>query len=178
MAALPNLITVAEFRQLPEGGDHTYELHYGEVVRGTRPRMRHIELQYRLLMLLGPRLQAFGAVRTEFPYRLFEEFDLRAADVAAISRERFDTIDPDDNLRGAPELVIEVKSPSNTPSQLKEMVAACLTRGAVQCWIVDPAKRSVTLMNPDGVARIFAAGDSIPLDAFGGGTLAVDEIFA
>ncbi|MGA3018650.1 MAG: hypothetical protein ABSF62_16120 [Bryobacteraceae bacterium] len=30
MAALPDLITVAQFRQLPEGGEFAYELHHGE----------------------------------------------------------------------------------------------------------------------------------------------------
>jgi hypothetical protein len=32
MAALPDLITVAQFRQMPEGGECSYELHHGEVV--------------------------------------------------------------------------------------------------------------------------------------------------
>ena len=32
MAALPDLITVAQFRRLAEDGDHMYELQKGEVV--------------------------------------------------------------------------------------------------------------------------------------------------
>src|SRR3954469_9207042 len=103
MAALPNLITVAQFRVLPEGGECTYELHHGEVVPVTRPKARHSELQHRLLKLLEPKLTGFGAVRIEFAFRPLAEFELRAADVAAISRERWKKIDPDDNLRGAPE---------------------------------------------------------------------------
>src|SRR5581483_5493912 len=113
MAALPHLISVEEFRHMPKG-EYLYELHHGEVVPLTRPRARHWKLQMRLARLLEPKLRAFGEVATEVPYRPFPEFELRAADVAAISRARFDTIDPDDNLHGAPELVIEVKSPSNT----------------------------------------------------------------
>jgi len=178
MAALPHLITVDEFRQLPKGGEHAYELHHGEVVAVTRPRSRHVELQHRLLMLLGPKLRDFGAVRSEYPYRPFEEFDLRAADVAAISHQRFRDIDPDDNLHGAPELVIEVKSPSNTPAQLREMVSLCLNRGALQCWILDQGKKSVSVMHRDGSVIVYRAGESIPLTAFGSDSLAVDEIFA
>ena len=178
MAALPNLITVDEFRQLPKGGEYTYELHHGEVVGVTRPKARHSELQHRFLMLLGPKLQDFGAVRIEFAYRPINEFDLRAADVAAISWQRFKQIDPDDNLRGAPDLVIEIKSPSNTQTQLKELVALCLNRGAVQCWIVDPVKKTVTVMHHDGTALVYVSGAAIPLTAFGSDSLAVDEIFA
>jgi Uma2 family endonuclease len=127
-------------------------------------------------MLLGPKLANFGAVRVEYPYRPLAEFELRAADVAAISRPRWDAIDPDDNLHGAPELVIEVKSPSNTDRQLRELVALCLNNGAIECWVVDAASKSVTVVRREG-ATVFASGASVSLSAFGGGELAVDEIF-
>ena len=178
LAALPSLITVEEFREMPDIGEPAYELHHGEVVAVTRPKKGHSELQHRFLMLLGPKLQAFGAVRVEFAYRPFPEFDLRAADVAAISHQRFEQVDPEDNLHGAPELVIEVKSPSNTRVQLKEMVSLCLNRGAIQCWIVDPRRKSVTVMHPDGSALAYTAGEAIPLDVFESDSLSVDEIFA
>lgn len=178
MAALPHLITVAEFRQLPEGGEFAYELHHGEVVAVTRPRARHLKLQLRLMRLLEPKLRPFGEVAIECPYRPLSEFDLRVADVAAVSRARWDAIDPDDNLHGAPELVIEVKSPSNTQAQLEELVALCLNRGALECWIVDPVNQSVTVMHPDGSAQTFTSGSALPLAAFGSDSLTVDEIFA
>lgn len=178
MAALPDLISVAQFRQLPEGREVAYELRHGEVVAMTRPRARHWKLQLRLSRLLEPKLKAFGEVATEVPYRPLPEFELRAADVAAISRSRWDTIDPDDNLRGAPELVIEVKSPSNTPRDLRELVALCLANGALECWVVDADKKSVSVVRGAGAAVVYNAGDAIPLSSFSGSELAVDEIFA
>jgi hypothetical protein len=36
-----NLITVAQFRELPEGGEYQYELQHGEVVELTRPNLGH-----------------------------------------------------------------------------------------------------------------------------------------
>jgi Uma2 family endonuclease len=106
------------------------------------------------------------------------EFELRAADVAAISRTRFDAIDPDDNLHGAPELVIEVKSPSNTERQLRELAALSLNNGALEFWIVDMDKKSVTVIRREGLATVFTSGDAVPLSSFGGSELPVDEIFA
>jgi Uma2 family endonuclease len=178
MAALPDLMTVEQFRQLPEGGEFVYELHHGEVVALTRPKARHEKLQLRLSRLLQPRLKAFGEVATEVAYRPVPEFDLRAADVAVVSQERWDAIDPDDNLRGAPELVIEVLSPSNAPRQLRELAALCLANGAVECWIVDPAKKSVTVIERKGGSVVHSSGGSVPLARFGAGDLPVDEIFA
>jgi Uma2 family endonuclease len=178
MAALPDLITVAQFRQLPEDGEHVYELHHGEVVALTRPRIRHVELQHRLMMLLMPKLSRFGVVRMEYPYRPVAEFDLRAADVAAISKSRWEASDPEDNLHGAPELVIEVKSPWNTKRQLQELAALCLANGAIECWVVDPEKKSVSVVRREGAAILYGPGSTIPLSSFDGTELAVDEIFA
>ena len=177
MAALPQLISVEQFRQLPED-EYQYELHHGEVVALTRPRARHGKLQSRLSRLLEPRLRTFGELATEVPYRPLPEFELRAADVAAISRSRWDAIDPDDNLHGAPELVIEVKSPSNTERQVRELVALSLNNGAIEFWIVDIDKKSVTVIRRDGATSVFSAGDNLSLAAFGGGDLPVEEIFA
>jgi Uma2 family endonuclease len=178
MAALPDLVTVEQFRQMPDGGEFVYELHHGEVVAMTRPRPRHWRLQKRLYGLLELKLKAFGEVVIEAPFRAVPEFDLRAADVAVISRERWDAMDLDDDLRGAPELVIEVLSPSNTPRQLRELAAHCLVNGAVEFWIVDPAKLTVTVVTREGGAVAYAPGASVPLARFGAGDLSVDQIFA
>src|SRR5205823_1671861 len=118
MAALPSLITVDEFREMPDTGEHAYELHHGEVVAVTRPKAPHWRLQMRLIRLLDLKLKDFGEVGMEMPYRPVDEFDMRVADVAVVSRARADAVNPDDNLHGAPELVIEIKSASNTASQL------------------------------------------------------------
>jgi Uma2 family endonuclease len=177
MAALPQLISVEQFRQLPDGG-HQYELHHGEVVAMTRPKHRHVNLQLRLSRLLELRLRSFGEVATEVPYRPFSEFDMRVADVAVVSRARWEAIDPDDNLYGAPELVIEIKSPSNIQRQLRELASICLNKGTLEFWIVDSERKSVTVVRRDGIPVVFAMGASLSLAAFDGGELAVDEIFA
>ncbi len=178
MAALPDLITVAQFRELPEGGEFAYELHHGVVVRETRPKARHWKQQVHLVRLLEPKLRAFGEVGIEFPFRPVAEFDLRAADVGVLSHRRWDQIDPDDNLRGAPELVIEIKSPSNRKSQLQELAGLCLANGAIEFWVVDLPNQTVSVVRSEGAVIVYGMGSIIPLDAFGGGELAVDAIFA
>jgi len=178
MAAWPDLITVTQFRQLAHKDAYRYELRHGEVVAVTRPKARHWRLQVRLSRLLERKLQAFGEVGMELPFRPLPEFELMAADVAAVSRRRFDAIDPDDNLHGAPELVIEVKSPSNTQEYLRERAAACLANGALQFWVVDEDKRTVTAIHRDGSVIVYGIGDTIPLAAFGSDELPVGRIFA
>lgn len=177
MATFPNMLTVAQYRELPEGGEFTYELNYGEVVSVTRPKVRHSKLQRRLMLLLTPKLAGFGAVAVEWPYRALSEYDLRAADVAVISHERWEAMDPDDQLRGAPDLVIEVKSPSNTQKNLREVVSLCLDHGAREVWIAEPEKRSVAVYRRGEPVAIYGPGASVPLTPFGADALAVDDIF-
>jgi Uma2 family endonuclease len=81
-------------------------------------------------------------------------------------------------MHGAPELVIEVKSPSNTRAQLQELTTLCLTHGSREVWIVDQEHQSVTVVRQSGARTLYEAGSEIPLDAFVPGSLPVDEIFA
>ena len=114
----------------------------------------------------------------ELPYRPAAEFELRVADVGLVSRRRWEGIDPEDNLRGAPELVIEVRSPWNTQRQLQELAALCLANGTIEFWVVDTEKKSVSVVRREGAAMVYGLGSNTPLSAFGGTDLAVDEIFA
>jgi hypothetical protein len=52
------------------------------------------------------------------------------ADVAYLSPDRLAAVDPDDNVCGAPDLVIEVLSPSNTVAEMNDRERICLENGA------------------------------------------------
>src|SRR5947209_4573875 len=104
-------------------------------------------MQKYLVKPLDARLSGFGVVGMELPYRPVAEFDLRVAGVAAVSQARWDEIDPEDNLRGAPELAIEIKSPSNTNRDLRELASLCLTNGGLEFWIVDVDRRLVSVVH-------------------------------
>jgi Uma2 family endonuclease len=176
MAALPDLITVEQFRQMRDDG-RSYELHHGEVVCVSQPKAKHYNMQEHLVGLFRARLPGAWRVGMEFPYRPVAEFDLRVADVAVVSQARSRAIDPDDNLRGSPELVIEVKSPSNTPRQLRELASLCLANGRVEFWVVDLEQVAVTIIQQDGSSSLLRRGESISLSRFDGESLTVDEIF-
>jgi len=170
------LMTVEEFRQLPETGPFYYELRHGELVQVTRPKLKHHWIQRRLRRLLeGPAGEA-GAVETEVAFRALPEHELRVADVAFVSKERWHHGDGEDNVRGAPELVIEVLSPSNTSTELLDKEKLCLENGCLEFWVVDPVRHLVRVSTPEGLAKIYQEGQEIPLRLFSG-SLAVKSIF-
>jgi Uma2 family endonuclease len=171
-------MTVEQFQQLPlDKGPMVHELHHGEVVTLTRPKAKHYKLQPRLADLLRPTAAPLGFIGIEIPFRAVPQFDLRAADVAFVSRERWDAIDPEDNLRGAPELVIEVKSESNTWAELRERASLCLANGCQDFWVVDDKARTITAIAPDGKAVQYSGEDCVPLPLFGGDGLRVADVF-
>jgi Uma2 family endonuclease len=176
-AAEPLLLTVEQYRQLPDREDVLQELHWGQVVTLTRPKMRHSRLQYRLVELLRPKVEGKGVVTAEVPFRALPEYDVRAADVAFVSQARWDAADADDNLHGSPELVIEVLSRSNTKAEIREKAALYLSTGAQEFWVVDPKRKTVSVARRDADPILYGAGDSIPVAMFES-QLAVDLIFA
>jgi len=171
-------VTVEQFRELPpDDGPWLHELHHGEVVAAPRPKSKHYKLQTRLAHLLEKRAGNLGVVGIEMCFRAIPQFDLRAADVAFVTRERWEAIDPEDNLHGAPELVIEVKSESNTWKELRERASLCLANGCQDFWIVDEKARTITTIAPDGKAVQYSAADRVPLSVFGGDSLRVADVF-
>src|SRR5262249_48624152 len=104
------LMTVEEFRQLPETGPFYYELRHGEPVQVTRPKKKHAVIQRKLCRSLERRAGQAYWVQEELAFRPLPEHELWMADIAAVTAARWDATDDDDNLAGSPELVIEVLS--------------------------------------------------------------------
>lgn len=178
MAAAPELLlmTVEQYRQLPPQEDVTRELHWGQVVTLTRPKMKHAKLQSRLVRLLRPHAEHLGFVESEVAFRALPEYDLRGADVAFVTSQRWEETPDDDNLQGSPELVVEILSPSNTQAEIREKSALYLSTGAQQFWVVNPKRNTVSVTDQSGVTIVYQEQDRIPLTLFGG-ELSLQDLF-
>lgn len=175
-AAELTLLTVDEYRRLPSGDGCVQELHWGQVVRLTRPKMKHTRLQHRLVELLAPLVGEFGVVASEVPFRALPEYDLRGADVAVVSRRRWNQTPDDDNLAGSPELVIEVLPDSNTRAEMLEKAALCLSTGCEEFWVVDPKRRTIAVTRRQGETARYQGEDRIPIRILGS-ELALSTLF-
>ena len=81
----------------------------------------------------------------------------------------------DDGIHGAPDLVIEVLSPSNTVTEILDKEAMCLENGSKEFWVVDVDRQQVKVSTPDGRSVTYKSGATIPL--FFGGSISVKDIF-
>jgi Uma2 family endonuclease len=140
----------------------------------------------RIAMELGRRLanhvatHALGVVyAAETGFTLARDPDtVRAPDVAFVSRER----QPDPPPRGfptfAPDLVVEVLSPTDRPGEVLAKVGDWLSAGTRLVWVVDPERREVRVHRHDGsLAMITAAGTLDGEDVLPGFACELTEIF-
>ena len=183
MASVTRAMTVEEFRRLPEDSGPVYhELRHGGPVAVTRPTLKHALIQRNLRELLTPIAEPGSYVDTEVAFRPLPEHELWVANVAYVSAERFQQADPaavrseDDNIRGAPELVIEVLSASNTAAEIHDRERICLANGAREFWVVDPVRSHARVTTPDGRAVTFQAADEIPVPFRSHAKLKVSDI--
>ncbi len=101
------------------------------------------------------------------------DYDAFMPDVSVVHRSR---LSGDVRVfQGAPDLAIEVVSPSDTAKHLERKVDAYLQGGAKSVWIVYPDARSVTVYRAEAIRKLRAdqtiedpllPGFSSPVSAF------------
>lgn len=85
---------------------------------------------------------------------------VRAPDVAFVSQERLPAGRlPEGFLRGAPDLAVEVLSPSDNPIEMQRKIRDYLDAGACLVWVVAPEARVATVYRADGSARLLRVVD-------------------
>ena len=160
----------------------------GELIRGEfRPMPPadgdHADTTSAVIAPLYPwvRAHAPGLVGPEIGFRLpGVENVLLAPDVAYVREDR---LPPRGQRTGfldlAPDLAVEVLSPSNTASEMNDKVLLYLEAGTRLVWVVDPRRRIVVIHTPDRLARTLVVGDTLDGgDVLPGFTLPLAELFA
>jgi Uma2 family endonuclease len=142
-------MTADEFLLLPEDGNR-HELIRGEVVTMPLPGGRHgaIALEIGRLIANHVRANKLGATyAAETGFLIERDPDtVRGADAPFVRRERLPEItDPDKHVPFAPDLAVEVVSPSDRSDEVAEKAASWLAAGARLVWVVSPGDRTVTI---------------------------------
>src|SRR5579863_2596060 len=141
------LMSVEEFDRLEEPDELSYELDEGELVVMTKPRPLH----NRIVLALTYELQAY--LKTHPVGEVFNPDNLfvlapntkRAPDVSFLRTERTKQIDENADIPGAPDLAVEVVSPSDTVSAMRRKIRQYFAAGAQCVWIVYPETREVEI---------------------------------
>ncbi len=60
------------------------------------------------------------------------------------------SVDPDGWVTGAPDLAVEVISPSQTAPEMQRKIRQFLDDGATAVWVIDPEDKSAAIYTRDG----------------------------
>lgn len=176
-------LTYDEFQALPRDGSKRFELIEGEVFMTPSPNTKHQRAVGRLFRALADHVEKhrLGEVFIA-PYDIvFSQWTALEPDLLFIQKDRSGIV-TDANVQGAPDLVIEVLSPSNKAHDRKRKLREYEKAGVAEAWYLDPEERTGEILNlgADGiyaVTAVLSGNNSISSRAVPGFSIALDGIF-
>ena len=172
--------TYEDYCNAPE--DKRYELHDGDLILVPSPKERHQTTTLDLAAEIRHFARRTGIGRAFIaPFDVvLSDTDVVQPDVMFVSNQRLDIITPD-NIRGAPDLVIEVLSPSTAHRDRTFKRALYARHGVSEFWLVDTDAHTieVLLLGPNGydVAAAYGAGQSLTSPTLADFSLNIDDLF-
>ena len=181
------LISAEDFLAIaesPEYDDRSIELVEGEIIEMSKSSGLHGQIT----MFLGAKIfnfvadNALGIVTAaETGFILERNPDgrdtVRALDIAFIRGEKVPGVLPDQLVNVAPDLAVEVISPSNKVADMHRKIRQLLAAGTALVWIVHPETHTVEVHTQSGATTLeevdtLSGGDVLP-----GLEIPVSEIF-
>jgi Uma2 family endonuclease len=187
MGALPKedtVFTYADYAGWELAQGERYELIYGEAFAMAAPNARH----QGMLMALSSQFYNYlrgkpcAAFPAPFDVRLFYEEDdsddtVVQPDISVICDEKKLG---DEGCRGAPDLVVEILSPSNTAIEMGRKFKVYRQAGVREYWIIDPENKNLTVYHfqeKTVTTDTYGTSDTVSVALFPGLTIPLETVF-
>ena len=188
MSTTTRLITADELLVMPHrdehGNDCRLELIRGELKVMSPSKPLHGIICARIAAKLGRSVEEHDlgeVVGAETGFIVERNPDtVLGVDAAFISHERLSTIEDLDKFAPfAPDLAVEVMSPSNTIREMGEKVALYFGAGARAVWVFNPKKRTAAVYNSSSDVRVFSEQETLEGgEVLPGFTLELSKLFS
>jgi Uma2 family endonuclease len=182
MTTAAKKITAEDLLRLPDDG-FRYELVKGELRKMAPAGDEHGYLAVRVTgpLWLHVETHKLGRVyAAETGFLLASNPDtVRAPDVAFVSQQRIDEVGPVRGYRpGAPDLAVEVISPSDTYTEVEDKVLTWLDAGTRMVIVLNPRQQTVAVYRSRTDIAILTKNDTLDgKDVVPGWTLAIEDLF-
>lgn len=181
MSALPVLepMTFEDLLTTPDDGQR-YEIVHGEMIATASPTPFNVLIAAEIAHVLEQFVRE-RKLGTLFPSHVdvrFSEHDILEPDLCFVSNERSGIIG-ERMLEGAPDIVIEVLSPSTRRFDLVSKRAVYTMGGVREYWIVDPETRSIRVIAIEGgrSLEVVQPADRVRSLLFPDLVLMLDDVF-
>jgi Uma2 family endonuclease len=173
--------TVEDYLLLPDDGPR-YQLIDGELYMAPSPNSFHQDISRNLVMILGPFIarRKLGKLY-HAPFDVYlSEHNVFQPDVLFISNARAEILTKA-GVKGAPDFVVEILSPSTARLDLDLKRRAYARFGVEELWIIDPKAREIGVYrfaeNVEEPVATFREGDLIETRIFPGLKIDAREVF-
>lgn len=138
-----------DYKSLPESETRRYELLGGELVMTPSPNTYHQGILMNLLRLMDTfvRNHQLGTVYLA-PLDVVLGQDVVQPDLMFISKERANIIEVAE-IRGAPDLIVEILSPSTAERDRTYKRTLYARHGVQEYWLVDPDTKTIEVLSLD-----------------------------
>ncbi len=173
--------TSQEYAGLPVGTPRQFIC--GELIVTLPPTDAHQTVSANLTQLMSGfvRENGLGTVRTVPVEVALDDKNIYRPDVVFIAADRMDVVE-DENVAGAPDLVVEVISPDTFYYDTRPKLRNYGKYGVREYWIVDPEIRSVEIRVLEGgkllPARREEGNGTVESEVLAGLTVSLEDIFA
>lgn len=172
-------LTYEDYANIP--GDERYELIDGELILVSSPNEMHQRVSKRLLWLFRDVEESGLGWVYDAPFDvILSDTDVVQPDLMFVSKERAEIITPA-NVQGAPNLVVEVLSPSTAQRDWTQKRDLYAKYGVRELWLVAPDARLVWVMAlTDGeyaIAGVYKDGQTLISPTLAGLTIDLGYVF-
>lgn len=135
-----------------------WELLEGEVVQKSMPSLFHSRLQRNLVNWLNRSAEGWEAVQE---LRCVLPGGSPVPDIVVVKTDRLGTVDGP--LTGAPDWLIEIRSPDQGLLLLQRKILACLEAGTLLAWLIDLTQGEVWVWQGQSLPRVYSGLDPLPV---------------
>lgn len=178
-AQVEALLSVEDLEKMPDDCLHR-ELIEGELIELPPPEFRHALIAHRIYELLNDFVapRKLGMVLIELGHLVrSNRRTWIQPDVSFLRAGRYDLENPGKYSTGAPDLAVEVISPSETARSVHLKTGILLSSGTQEVWTVYPDTRTVEIHSANDIVRVLHEGDQIASPLFPGWSAPVRLFF-
>ena len=173
-------LTYADY--LKTADDERYELLNGELVMppAALPGHQMISMALASRLYLYVDEKGLGTVVAAPTDVVLSDTDVVQPDVLFVSSQRSQIVTRE-NVRGAPDLVVEILSPATEERDRTVKLDLYAQHGVKEYWIVDPDAKTISvLLRGEGgfrVVGVYGEGETLRSPTLAGFNVALDEVF-
>jgi len=173
--------TARDYRRMEDDGGR-YEVIHGELLMAPAPNRFHQGISGNLCRFLYPYLRKTKVGKAyDAPFDVYlDDFNVVQPDVVFVAAGSACKLVPE-GAEGAPDLLMEILSPSTSVRDLRDKRALYAEKGVKEFWVVSPETRQVQVYylqkQADRPALVLEEIDTLRSDLLPGLEIPVGEIF-